>query len=358
MAKTDEITAILEGVDPPAANQHQNWLNRNLDVLAKFMGVPITGGVCRAMQPALRAAETNLLRLGTAATLGIRTVSGFQGNGFHGFHSWGLAIDINYVTNPYIMNESGEDVLDKQLRPVFDRICQLMVVNDPRHPEKSSIVPRLGQLRRNHQLQQAYDAIRAESEAMQRYFTLMQDGDALKQYLNSPNGYQGYKAAFGPDGVNPEPICKAPGQWTPVQLVTNSDALAVQHRMEADWTVLTSRFVPQVVPPNSKAVVCKQDDVIFERAPPLPTGDRPFDGPRGVGLLNGRSPLAGYLDMSAELVSALVNANLRWGATDFGAYSGDIMHFDCGNLGALTFPTGHTVADLKQAMSAWNRAHP
>jgi hypothetical protein len=351
MGKTDEITAILEGAATPAANQHQSWLNSNLSTSATFMGIPITGGICRAMMPALASAEVALQRIGTAATLGVRSLSGFQGNGFHGYHSWGLAVDINYTTNPYIMNESGEGVLDRQLGPVFNRICRLMIVNDPKHPDSSSIIPRLGELRRTRQLAQVYDAIRAESDAMQRYFTLMLDGAALQQYLNTPAGYQGYQAAFGPEGANPAGVSVAPTQSR------SPNALAVQHQMEGDWTVLTTRPIPQVQAPPSKAISCKSD-LMFQSAPRIPKGDRPFDGPGGKSLLRDRSPLAGYLDLSQELVRALVAAHLRWGATDFGAESGDIMHFDCGNLTGLGFPSGHTVGDLARAIAEWNRAHP
>jgi hypothetical protein len=356
MAKTDEITAILEGTNPPASNQHQNWLNRNLDTSASFMGVPIAGGVCRAMQPALRSAEGALRQIGTAATLGIRSISGFQGGGFHGYHSWGLAVDINYTTNPYIMNEHGEGVLDRQLGPVFNRICHLMIVDDPQHPDKDSIVPRLGELRRTRRLQEAYDAIRVESDAMKSYFTLMQDGNALKNYLNTPAGYKGYVAAFGAEGADPAAVL-TPRTPTPPTQTLIPNALAVQHQMEADWTVLTSREIPAVQDPPSNAIAC-YPDLLFQSAAPIPRGDRPFDGPGGQSLLKGRSPLAGYLDLSPELVRALVTANLRWGATDFGAESGDIMHFDCGNQSGLNFPTGRTVGDLQRAIGVWNRAHP
>jgi hypothetical protein len=351
MAKTDEITAILEGVATAAANQHQSWLSRNLNASASFMTIPITGGICRAMMPALAVAETALRRIGTAATLGIRSLSGFQGDGFHGYHSWGLAVDINYTTNPYIMNENGEGVLDRQLGPVFNRICRLMIVNDPNHPESVSIVPRLGELRRTRQLAQAYAAIRAESDAMQRYFALMLDGAALQRYLNTPAGYQGYLAAFGPGGASAAGRSVVPNQSTP------PDALAVQHQMQGDWTVLTSRDIPQTQLPPSNATAC-YPDLMFQSAPRIPKGDRPFDGPGGQSLLQGRSPLTGYLDLSEELVRALVGAHLRWGATDFGPESGDIMHFDCGNLGGLGFPSGHTVGELTRAIAEWYRTHP
>ncbi|HWB83645.1 MAG TPA: hypothetical protein VG675_05870 [Bryobacteraceae bacterium] len=346
----DEITASLEGASTPAPNQHQLWLNQNLDTSARFMGLPISGGICTAILPNLRAAEAALQRIGTAASLGIRTVSAFQGNGFHGYHSWGVALDINYTTNPYIMNEHGEAVLDQQLRPVFERICQFMIINDPNHPDAGSVIPRLGSIRQSRTVQQIYLAIQAESNAMKRYFTLMRDGGALQQYLNSPDGRQGYLRVYGPDGANPS------GMSLPTNQSRVPDARSVQLQMESDWTVLTTRPIPQVIPPPSTSNYTHAN-TNFQAALPIPKGDRPFDA-SGGGVLSGRSPLNGYLDLSQELVQAMIHAQFRWGAIGFGPESGDIMHFDAGDLPTLTFKTGKTVGALKRAIDAWFAAHP
>jgi len=54
--------------------------------------------------------------------------------------------------------------------------------------------------------------------------------------------------------------------------------------------------------------------------------DRPFDAKDTS--YPGRSPMNGFLTLRKELVLALIDAGLRWGALDFGSTSGDIMHFD------------------------------
>jgi hypothetical protein len=351
MAKTDEITAILVGATAPAPNQHQLWLDSNL-VAATFMGLPILGGVCSALLPRLRIAEAALLAIGTAQSLGVRSASGYQGGGFHGLHSWGLALDINYVTNPYVMHEAGERALDNQLRQVFQRICHFLIVNNPDHPDSDSIIPQLGRLPHSRTLQQNYLAMRAESDAMIRYFALMEDGAALQQYLNGPIGYQGYLRAFGPDGASLATVSTAPNQS---QL---PNVPAVQRQMREDWTALTSRPIPGSATLPHAACECEDSELRYQPAPPV-HGDRPFDGPGGRRLLEGRTPLAGYFDLSLEVVRALVSPHvgLRWGATDFGPESGDIMHFDAGNLTSLTFASGGAVGDLNHAMSEWNAAH-
>src|SRR5579871_216279 len=341
-ARTDEITALMTGA-AVAAGQHQRWVTANIDTAATFMGVSISGGACRAIAPKLRAVEAALLPL-TAQTLGIQTVSGYQGPDFHGYHSWGLAIDINYVTNPYIMHESGEGALDAQLWPVFNRISRFLITTYPDHPTQDSIIPQLGTRATNAPA--VYTALRVENEAMKHYFALMQDGAQLQAFLNTNDGQDGYRRAFASGRTAGAPA-------TP-------DAAFVQRQMEHDWTVLTSRNpLPAIVSAAPSAAVPHPTQ--FQSAPPVPAGvDRPFDGPASQGspLLAGRSPLSGYLDLSEDLVNALVTAGFVWGAVGFGAESGDIMHFDARNITQLRFMDGKTIGDFNAAQAAWNRAHP
>lgn len=56
---------------------------------------------------------------------------------------------------------------------------------------------------------------------------------------------------------------------------------------------------------------------------------------RGSNFHPRRDPLRGFMSMNRDLVIALRDgANLAWGAIDFGAQSGDIMHFDARRDGA------------------------
>lgn len=342
--RTDETIQLLSGAATPDG-EHRRWVAANIDrgATSTFMGLRIAGGVCRTIEPLLRSVEATLTPLGTAQTLGITSVSGYQGPDFHGWHSWGLALDVNYVTNPYIMHESGEQEVDNQLRPVFHRISRFLIISHPNHPTQDSIIPRLGgsvTVPRD-----AYLALKVESEAMKHYFALMQDGAALQTYLNSPAGQTGYSRAFASGATRGAPA-------TP-------DAAFVQRQMEQDWTVLTSRNpMPPIVPANPSALV--PHPTIFHSAPRISPGlDRPFDGPASQGspLLAGRSPLNGYLDLSDDVVNAMVSAGFMWGAVGMGSESGDIMHFDARNLTSLRFADGKTIGQLARAMTAWANAH-
>ena len=256
---------------------------------------PISGGVCSAISGVLRDVETALNNLGDWQTLGIRSVSGYQGPpDFHAYHSWGLAIDINYVTNPYIMHEEGEVALDAQLAPVFNRIARFMIEADLlEHRMQDSIIPRLGI--GATRVREVYRALQLESQAMKDYFALMQDGPALREYLESRDGKAAYQRAFASGKTVGAPA-------TP-------DATFVQWQMQQNWKALTSRNpLPRIVPaPPSTAVL---HPTVLSSVPPVPPSmDRPFDGPasKGSPLLEGRSPLNGDLDLSWNLINALVS---------------------------------------------------
>ena len=43
-------------------------------------------------------------------------------------------------------------------------------------------------------------------------------------------------------------------------------------------------------------------------------------------------PKLGFISLPKEVVVALTDVGLVWGAIDFGSESGDVMHFDCRNI--------------------------
>ncbi len=51
--------------------------------------------------------------------------------------------------------------------------------------------------------------------------------------------------------------------------------------------------------------------------------DRPFNA------RNSGKPEGGFVNIRKEIVIALTQAGMRWGAAEMGGASGDIMHFDC-----------------------------
>jgi len=189
-------------------------------------------------------------------------------------HSRGLAVDINYFGNPYIMHERGEEKLDERLGTVYQRVSRMMLRRD-------SVIPveiTEGTPERERTLR-LYRALRDESRAMVAYFRLMQDRDALARYLASQ---------------------KPRVTENPVDL---------QRQMAQDYVTLSGRSGPlapglEYPPPNSMG------------------GDPPFAGDPVY-----RGPELGFLHLSEDLVRALTDAGLRWGGTDMGDSSGDLMHF-------------------------------
>jgi len=193
-------------------------------------------------------------------------------------HHWGLAVDIDYRGQPYLMHESGEADLDVTLAPVYNRISQLILNRPSKIPTGDA----------------DYEAYSKESSAMTRYFALMDGRESLTDFLTAnPRSDATWSAIF--DGQTIAPDARA------AQLLT---------RMQADHAVLTAP-----APAKGK--------------------DYPFDPTKHA------DPRKGFLTMRAEVVNALRDVGLRWGGMDFGAgYNSDIMHFDLGHTYVYNRPKG------------------
>ncbi len=223
---------------------------------------------------------------------GVSSIGGFRAA--EGWHGWGLAIDINYASSPYIMHERGEGKLDSELAPVYERIAQFQCSRPSVIPKDitqgSPGAARTGDL---------YDKLREESDAMVDYFTAMQDLDVLKSVI-----------AGKPSNTD----------WTPITGSSNTPgAEEMQALMMSDYVTLSGRSGPAIAGktyPSAKTV--KRDDG--------KAADRPFAGDPTA-----RGPEFGFLSIRREIVVALSAQGLRWGAIDFGGESGDVMHFDDGN---------------------------
>jgi hypothetical protein len=105
--------------------------------------------------------------------------------------------------------------------------------------------------------------------------------------------------------------------------------------MMSDWVTLTGQVGPSILPlaPAAAGLAGKNKQLPYPQTAPLEPdnpakggGDRPFNAKDTS--YPGRSPLNGFLTLRKELVLALSDVGLRWGALDFGRTSGDIMHFD------------------------------
>jgi hypothetical protein len=305
-------------------------------VAMTFLGVSIDGGVHVKLKPILEKVQAALGFPGQASKHGIYNISCYQGSG-HGLHSAGCALDINAPTNPYLMREEGEALLDAELKEVYERIAQFMI-------GRASVIP--VELTQNNsstgRRDFLYQQLRGESDAMIRYFDLMVDQTRLKVYLDSGQGASNFARVAWPYLAG---VSKAgPPDMNDMNQITK--------QMQKDWVTLTDkpgRLIVPVAPgpftppgpPTSPAA--PNDPLQTPAQPPLPPnffdypmapsfpGDRPF--------AKRRDPSKGYLDFDLILVAALTDNGFIWGAIGFGkggpaaGGSGDVMHFEVTKLG-------------------------
>lgn len=219
-------------------------------------------------------------------TYGVASISGYRPGSR--YHSLGLAVDLNYFANPYIMHERGEEELDARLAPVYHRIARLMLGRDSVIPEQIT----LGTPSEERSMR-LYDELREESRAMVTYFRLMRDREAVASHLQALR----------------EPVSS---EYLPLLLPDGSAPTAegLQRQMMADYVTLAGRPGPPV------------PGLEYPAAEDL-GGDPPFAGDPLY-----RGPEKGFMNIPREVVRALVRVGLRWGAVDFGRSSGDVMHFD------------------------------
>jgi Domain of unknown function (DUF4157) len=317
----------------------QDWAEFKLSLKSvPFLGLPIVAH--QNLIDKLNTAQATLAKkgLGSASTLGIRSMSAFQSPGYHGLHSFGVAIDIDAATNPYVMHEANESKLDEQLKKVYERIAQFVL-------GKSSIIPG-GLAGLSSKPGEAYDQLKEETDAMKQYFQYMQNGQDLNDYVNKQLGFSrvglastfksvfdaydpyDYEGTLQPDLSN---LYSRP-------LVSKRKIDLIRKQMQYDWVTLTGEEGPSLTSLSPMLGLDFPSDSLrffptYPRiSPPVPddprkgSADRPFDTKGGT--YRGRSPLTGFLNLNKELVLALVDAGLNWGAIGFGEWSGDIMHFD------------------------------
>jgi hypothetical protein len=255
------------------------------------------------------------------ANNGISSIGGFRSSA--GYHGWGIAIDIDVARNPYVMHEAGEREIDAQVGEVYHRIARI-IINRPiatpptrREPaggNQHSVIPALigsggpmtvgGPTGRRGRAGEYHDRLQLESDAMERYFALMNDQAQLTAFLTT--------------------------EWP--QLHPNEPAPAaadMTRQMWQDFAALGGA-IPRGGPPG----------VTGFTPPAAGSGDRPFN-PTSAGQ---QDPGQGFLTIPREVVLGLSQAVSRWGAIDFGGPSGDVQHFDDGD-GALG-------AAIKSAKSA------
>lgn len=254
------------------------------------------------LQNAERAATTAL----AGRPHGIRTAHVFRPAA--GWHGWGMAVDINYNEAPYIMHEAGKGAFETELGETWHRIARIMLGRDSVIPREITRGSRSAQ-----RTSQLYDQLLEESEAMKRYFAML-DPVQLSAFVASPPPRNWDAITNGP-----------PAGGTLQPLIAN------------DYVTLAGRpgpTFPGVTYPS-----------------PRPAGRlaRPFAG----GNPRLRAPEHGFLNIPKEIVTALSAQGLRWGAIDFGPESGDVMHFD-----AAESPLAASITRAKRTASgATARSH-
>jgi hypothetical protein len=196
-----------------------------------------------------------------------------------GMHGWGMAIDFDVEKNPYVLNENAKGPLNKELIGSYDNIAKLMLgkaQSDLRKLTNGRSAFGTGSIG------DVYDVLREESDAMKRYFSLMNDDVALQGFIEL------------------EWTVKHPDQAPP-------DFAKTKAQIKDDYEVLGGKT-----------------DTGMER----PTGgkeDRPF-APTSFGGKG--DPATGLLNLGKEFVVAMTNAGFAWGAIDISGEPGDIQHFD------------------------------
>ncbi|MFF1818482.1 hypothetical protein ACFVWG_14370 [Kribbella sp. NPDC058245] len=237
-----------------------------------------------------------------ASDWGITHIGGLQA-GAHGLHTYGLAIDVNSATMPYLMNERGEKALDRKLAPIYHRISWLML-------GRASIVPGGPP---------SYDGQKEEALAMHDYFALAKDPAALQARLRDSAPV----AIGGVFGTPPPPVAEREGRLR--QLIAEDHAqLTAPEEANPDWK-------PN---PKSKTPVDKQKPNMM-------------DAPFGPNEKHG-DPADRTFTIRKEIVEAIRASDpaMKWGGTDLGGDNGDLMHFEL-NSGLVT--------DEKTGVSSWKK---
>jgi hypothetical protein len=258
----------------------------------------------------------------TMTDWGIETL----GSGGGGRHAKGVAVDINYASCPYMIGEAGEADLDKKssgtnfdgLAVTYDRIAWVMT--GARSAINTVISPHAAKTdtRKTNDTSAGaatdYDALKADSDAMQSYFALVGQPDATLATTLAAI------PAAAPAATKIAALATADDLRKRIAF----DYLAVGGS-RASLTALaggeSAKLAGYGLPGAAPTVQSSETD---KDGNPK-NADRPFSGGSAS-----RAPEKGYMNIRKEIVMGLTGVGMRWGATDFGpGASGDIMHFDC-----------------------------
>lgn len=230
-----------------------------------------------------------------------------------GYHGQGIAIDMNYTTNPYIATRSGqtyggESGTTQQVRKraveVYDRAVAFTFSGS----DKSDTSRRV-----HDTIDDTYDRFQTASDCLAYYFSAAFSSDSVR--IDRPpipwldglaNGDSAFRA-FGDELVGG---------------IDSADmAIAELGKLMTDeWYTVHPGW------PEPEAMYWQMLRDFEAVRVPMVYGD-PSD------VRATRNPARGLFDLRREVVLAMVRVGgMKWGACDFGpGASGDMMHFDLGS---------------------------
>ncbi|HET9143112.1 hypothetical protein [Actinophytocola sp.] len=288
--------------------------------MTTFLGQPCENGVDPSMVAALAAVEENLRELHRAA--GVESPFE-QWAGIHephkgiypgGHHAAGIAVDLNYTTNPYVATrtvhtfggERGSAVAVRRAAvEVYDRAVAFTFSETDTSDTSCRIHDSIGDI---------YDHFQVASDCLVYYLGAAFSADPRRVDRRPVPG-----VAELADG---DPAFDVFGAELPGGLAA-ADAViaALDGQMSSDgWREAHPNW--PYTPAQQYWQLLRDFELV--RTPMV------FGSPADV--RSTRNPARGFLDLRREVVLALVEVGgMRWGACDFGPdESGDIMHFDLG----------------------------
>lgn len=309
-----------------------------------FFGQPIPGASSAKLRAKLLDAQTRAMKAMCLEGLDPTAYELDRAITTYGTHSPAedKAVDIDVQGQPYIAHEhssdtdkeAGERAIDQETGAVFQRIAYWSLYRKSVIPKGITTVakppkggatdrtwtdPATGTPNTPTTTGELYDKLAAESDGMQKYFALLNQTD--KELASEISAFN----AVNTDGSVDLTKLEIPGDES------DASVQAFRKRIASDYLILG----------GSKAQLkdfAGDGNAGLAKAPTSHPGDRPFQGGaladaaskggRPLAAAN-RRPELGFISLPKEVVVALTEVGLVWGAVDFGDGSGDVMHFDC-----------------------------
>jgi len=256
-------------------------------VPATFLRCPVGGGVSPAMRDALAKAEASIVRdypdRWDAIFKRVGTVGGYRPSA--GKHSLGIAVDLDYLANPYVATRKGAVFGGERAGAALSGVREDAVAASDRACVALDGKPADLEWRRpGESTADVWTRLDRVSRAWVAYFAPLFDPHAPTIARSPRHDYRTADAATLRAEMGSDLL--------PGADLTTADALQRLRDYE-------SVRVPTVV-------------------------GAPVAFPRVT-----RNPARGFLTIPQEVAVALSDvAGMRWGACDFGSESADVMHFD------------------------------